>query len=239
MSAHRSRKIIKAVYLLLERYHRLYGLEAYLFSGPHGPGYVGFQIAADRCWDADSAHVDYPVDDQGRSRFGPLTTYITGHVGIPAWSAGRQLALDNWEQRRTSEIVAWLEEHLALRPLFEQNADLIQRWRTAYTVEDSEQYLLMVNVAGLLAQAVDDFPRTPSQCLSDYDTDAPEKVSQQLRRLRLSHERGTVMGISGIMIGHNGMALVNDRPIDIWQRRLAGKTPANLATWLLAQRQEG
>jgi 3'-phosphoadenosine 5'-phosphosulfate sulfotransferase len=37
-----ARKINKAIYLLIEKYHRLYGLEVYGFSGGHGPGYAGF-----------------------------------------------------------------------------------------------------------------------------------------------------------------------------------------------------
>ena len=60
-----SRKINKAIYSLVEKYHRLFGLEVYGFSGGHGPGYAGFQLAAHRCWEEDKPYANYgpPLGD--------------------------------------------------------------------------------------------------------------------------------------------------------------------------------
>jgi hypothetical protein len=98
-----SRKISKAIYSLIEKYHRLFGLEVYGFSGGHGPGYAGFQVAANRCWAQGRPHLNYqaPFGD-GRQ---VLVTYFS-NVGIPAWCAGEQLGLDGWERQRTSSIMA-------------------------------------------------------------------------------------------------------------------------------------
>lgn len=228
-----TRKISKAVYLLLEKYHRLFGLEAFLFSGPHGPGYVGFQVAANRCWDADNSNANYSVAGPDEGRYGPLVTYLT-HVGIPEWAAGHQLEMPDWTAARTEAIEGWLTQNLRLHALFDENADVIGRWRQKYTVEDSEKYLLMYNLAGLLAMRGGDMPRSPSQCLSDYDTKAPDVVQHQLRMLNLTTERGTVMGVSGIMIARNGKALVEETLIDVWQRRTAGESVIQIADSLLA-----
>jgi len=227
------RKISKAVYLLLAKYHRLYGLEAYLFSGGHGSGYVGFQVAANRCWDGANNKANYNLSDPDTREHRPLVTYLCGPVAIPAWADGKQQEMPDWESARTNSIVDWLEKHLALKELFADNADAISRWRQNYSVEESEQYLLMVNLAGLLATKINDMPRTPSQSISEYDTQRQSTMEKQVRNLGLLNERGTIMGIPGIMIARNGKALVGDHEVNIWQHLTKGNTPVQIANDLL------
>jgi len=121
-----SRKINKAIYLVVEKYHRLFGLEVYGFSGGHGPGYAGFQVAANRCWSQGRPHANYqaPFGD-GRQ---VLVTYFT-NVGIPAWCAGEQLEFAGWGRQRTNSIVSWLEQHLTLLELFDLYKSEIASWR--------------------------------------------------------------------------------------------------------------
>jgi hypothetical protein len=208
----RQRKLNKAIFLLIENYHRLYGLEAYLFSGGHGPGYVGFQIAANRCWDDRHNQPNYGMDTRMR-----LVTYICGPLALPAWAnQNKQLECPGWERLRTLQIVDWLEENLTVQELFQDNLELIQRWQAEYTVEQSEKYLLMINLAGILAARLNDFPRTPSQCFSEYDPDAGEKVTNLLRLLEISHEQNNVMGTPDIQVARNGMAVANNQVVDVW-----------------------
>ncbi|GAA5193060.1 hypothetical protein [Ferrimonas gelatinilytica] len=228
------RKIFKAIYLLLEKYHRLYGLEVYLFSGGHGAGYAGFQVAANRCWDTHHNDLNYGAIS-GRPL--PLVAYLP-HVGIPSWAAGRQLEMVGWETARTLAILDWHERNLALASLFRDNAAAIARWRADYSVEQSEQYLLMINLAGLLAAKASDFPRLPSQCLSEYDPTAVDQVRTQLARLGLESEHHGVMGIPGCMVTRHGKALVGEEVVDVWQRRLNGDTPQQIADALLRMKND-
>ena len=59
-AADTQRKIYKAIYLILRKYHALYGLEIFVFSGGHGAGYVSFQLACDRICNADRLETHYP-----------------------------------------------------------------------------------------------------------------------------------------------------------------------------------
>ena len=227
------RKISKAIYLLLEKYHRLYGLEIYLFSGGHGSGYVGFQIAANPCCTHNQIFANYHKGDSQES-YGPLVTYLCGSVGIPAWTNhGEQLTFDNWQDKRTTCIVEWLEEHLAFQKLFDENASKIAKWRTVYTVAESEKYLLMVNLAGLLAMRLGGYLKAPSQCLSDYDHSSGEIVQKQLSLLGLQTQNGTVMGQDSILIARNGRALIGTQVVDVWEPFTQGKSPLELVDWLL------
>ncbi len=175
-----SRKISKAIYLLLEKYHRLFGLEVYGFSGGNGPGYAGFQVAANRCWERGRPYLNYetPFGD-GRQ---VLVTYFSS-VGIPAWCSGEQLELPGWEQQRTSSIMSWLKQNLTLLELFDLYKSDIASWHAPYTVEESAKYLLMVNLAGLVSARQGDFPGTAEQLYHSMDPKGVEKAEQIVSRL--------------------------------------------------------
>jgi len=221
-----ARKISKAIYLLVEKYHRLHGLEVYGFSGGHGPGYAGFQVAAHRCWAKGRPHANYeaPFGD-GRQ---VLVTYLT-NVGIPAWCSGDQLELPDWEHQRTSTIVSWLERHLSLLELFDLYKSEIASWRARYTVEESEKYLLMINLAGLISARLGDIPRTPEQLYHSMDPTGMEKAEQIVSRLGVADGNIDAFGIDGCMVGRNGLALVEEEVVDVWAIRLSGKSCGTLA----------
>ena len=229
-----SRKINKAVYLLIEKYHRLYGLEVYGFNSGHGPGYAGFQLAAERCWDRRNGTANY--DNMPGSGQQVLVCYFT-HVGIPAWCAGEQLELQGWQAQRTSNIIQWLEKHLTFHELFERYEPQISRWRTAYSVECSEQYLLMVNLAGLLASRQSNFPSAPGQLFSDMDYEAHNKVNHIASRLGGLDPRTDILGVSGCLIGRNGKALVGEQLIDVWRMRVQGQPCESIVNFLLDARE--
>ena len=229
------RKIVKAIYLLLERYHRLFGLEVYSFShGSFGPGYFGFQIAAHRCWwGRDLRDANYASPTTPNGTYGPLVGYWY-MASIPAWAAGHQLTFRNWEKARTHEIVSWYEDSLNLHQLFEANARAIQEWRQNYTVDEAEKYLLMMNLAGLFASARETFPLTPVQSFSDYDSHADQKAADIMRRLSLEpdYEPCCAFGLDGSFIGRNGKAVAGERMIDLWDSYVAGSSSAELLDML-------
>ena len=227
-----SRRIFKAVYLILEKYHRLYGLEAYFFSGGHGPGYVGFQVAAARCFDSGKTDANYDqADISGRTS---LVTYLA-HIGIPAWSSvsGEQIEGNPKKLGRTRDVERWLESHLTLNQLFSHYEAEISRWRVTYSVEASEKYLLMIRLAGLLARNTGDFPRAPPQCFSDYDPTTPQRVLNIERLLGGLCSRHEIMGINNIFIGSNGLALVNERDtVNVWIHYLEGQNVEQIVSSL-------
>ena len=225
----KTQKINKAIYLLLEKFHRLFGLEVYGFSGGHGPGYAGFQVAAKRCWFDSNPHVNYEPPFGGGRQI--LVTYFP-HVGIPAWCAGEQLELAGWEHKRTGSIVAWLEKHLTHLELFDLYKSEIDQWRSHYTVEQSEKYLLMFNLAGLLSARDGSFPRTPGQLFHDMDSKGHSKAEEIASGLRVKDRHIDAFGIFGCMIGRNGFALVGDEVVDVWAMRTQGQTAAAIADYL-------
>ncbi len=228
-----SRKINKAIYSLVEKYHRLFGLEVYGFSGGHGSGYAGFQVAAQRCWEEGKPYANYepPLGD-GRQI---LVTYFT-HVGIPAWCAGEQLELKDWQKQRTNAIVAWLEKHLTLLELFDLYQSQIARWRARYSVEESGKYLLMLNLAGLLSAKVGDLPRTPGQLYHTMDPTGHEKAQRMVSRLGVADGNIDAFGITDCMLGRNGLALVGDEIVDVWAMRLGGQSSEEISAHLLKTR---
>lgn len=228
-----ARKINKAIYLLVEKYHRLFGLEIYGFSGGHGPGYAGFQIAAKRCWQEGEPYANYeaPFGD-GRQ---VLVAYFS-HAGIPAWCAGEQLELPEWWKLRTSSILAWLEEHLTLLELFDLYQSEIARWRARYSVEESEKYLLMLNLAGLLSAKVGDFPRTPGQLFHGMDPTGHEKAQRMVSRLGVADGNIDAFGITDCMLGRNGLALVGDEIVDVWAMGLSGQSSEEITDYLFKAR---
>ena len=91
-AADTQRKIYKAIYLILRKYHALYGLEIFVFSGGHGAGYVSFQLACDRIRDADRLETHYPSPPL-RQPTAFVTFYLT-HFGIPAWATANNEQVD-------------------------------------------------------------------------------------------------------------------------------------------------
>lgn len=142
-------KIPKTVYLLLQKYHRLFGLGVSAWSKPPGNYYFSFFSHA-------------VIDEHGRPLHFPevfgkyrLTIYQT-HLGLPAWgNDDHQEEHQDWRQRelRSKEMLTWVEERLTLRQFFHDYSNDIDRWRNIYTVEQSERYLLTWNVLGLFARA--------------------------------------------------------------------------------------
>jgi hypothetical protein len=229
-----SRKISKVIYLLIEKYHRLFGLEVYGFSGGHGPGYAGFQVAGRRCWKTGKAEPGYGKLLNKDSRL-VLVTYFTS-VGIPAWCAGNQLELEDWGRQRTSTIVDWLEKHLTLLELFDLYKSDIARWRARYTVEESEKYLLMVNLAGLISARFGGFPRTPEQLFHGMDPEGIEKAEMIISRLGVSDGTTDAFGVPGCVIGRNGQALVEgDSLVDIWKWHVDGAHVEEMAEELISK----
>lgn len=139
------------------------------------------------------------------------------NVGIPAWCAGDQLELG--QHQRTSVIVSWLEKHLTLLELFDLYKSDIASWRSHYTVEESDKYLLMLNLAGLISARVGDFPRSPGQLFHSMDPKGVEKAEQIVSQLGVADGCIDAFGVAGCMIGRNGLALVGDEIIDVWEMR--------------------
>jgi hypothetical protein len=78
------------------------------------------------------------------------------------------MELVGWEHQRTNSIVNWLEQHLTFLELFDLYQSEIASWRAHYTVEKSEKYLLMVNLAGVVSARLGDFPRTARAAFSKH-----------------------------------------------------------------------
>jgi hypothetical protein len=227
-----AQKIIKAIYLLVEKHHRLYGLEVYLFSGGHGAGYVGFQVAGKKCAEpGEPTQINYGyMHPECTGDYLSLVTYLCGPVRLCDWSTSSPTSMDGWEKKRTAEIAAWLEENLTLSALYERYSVEISRWRELYTVCQSEQYLLMLNVAGLISARSKEMLRIPSQCF-DYDQQGPEKATKMLRDLGVVGMNDAI-GFADCMIGRNGRALIDGQLYDLWAKRLEGLSVSEIADWI-------
>jgi hypothetical protein len=224
-----NRKIPKAIYLLLERHHRLHGLECYLFSGPHGAGYVGFQVAGRRCCQPDRPpEINYgymhPEED---CDYLSLVTYLCGPIKLCDWSTRVPACLPGWETKRTAEISLWLEENLTLNALYDRYSNEIARWRTTATVEEAEKYLFMVHVAGLISARAQEMLRTPMQCF-DHDSDGWGKAQILYQSIGVSGESDAI-GLQDCMIGRNGKAIVHGSLHDIWEWRTGGLNAEDVA----------
>ena len=219
------RKINKAIYLILERYHRLYGLRLATFAGGHGYGYGMFYTDAispigDKGWQVD---YDDALGKKGkRQQKLSLVAYICD-VGLPGWTNGRQAHLEGWQTRRTSEIVEWLEANLSLRQLFTVFADEINRWREQYSVEQSEKYLLTMNIAGLHCAESDSILYNHTALFSDYDSKASEKMKHIEYLLDISESFGNIWGSDVLLFATNGLALAKQQEIvDVWDMYKTG-----------------
>jgi hypothetical protein len=227
-----ARKIIKAIYLLVEKHHRLYGLEVYLFSGGHGAGYVGFQVAGKKCAEpGEPTEINYGyMHPESTDDYLSLVTYLCGPVRLCDWSTSSPVIMDGWEKKRTAEIASWLEENLTLRDLYERYSAEISRWRDLYTVSQSEQYLLMLNIAGLISARSQEMLRIPSQCF-DYDQQGLEKATKMRLDLGVVGMNDAI-GLADCMIGRNGRALIDGQLYDLWEQRLQGVSATGIADWI-------
>jgi hypothetical protein len=231
---HTQRKIYKAIYLILRKYHALYGLELFVFSGGHGAGYISFQLACERICNAQRLDTHYPSPPLRQPT--AFTTYLT-HFGIPAWATANdeQVDIPPDKLRRTEDVVSWLESQFDLPALFEAYREPINDWRRQYTVEASEQYLLMANLAGLLARARGSYPCAPGQCFSDYDSESPERIQAIERALGGLSGRHQILGHSDCYIGSNGKALLHEsQVVDVWTPFTQGKSTEQIAANLLS-----
>lgn len=234
-AADTQRKIYKAIYLILRKYHALYGLEIFVFSGGHGAGYVSFQLACDRICDADRLETHYPSPPLRQPT--AFVTYLT-HFGIPAWATANneQVDMPPAQLPRTDNVVDWLESHFDFLALFEAYRNPITSWRRQYTVEASEQYLLMVQLAGLITKAKGRYPCAPGQCFSDYDPGTPDRVQAIEGALGGLSGRHQILGFKECLIGSNGKALLNEsQVIDVWEPFTQGQSSEQIATNLLSQ----
>jgi hypothetical protein len=229
------RKIYKAIYLILRKYHALYGLELFVFSGGHGAGYVGFQLACERICDAGRLDTHYPSPPLRQPV--AFVTYLE-HFGIPAWATAddEQIEVAPEKLPRTNEVVAWLESQFDLHALFEAYRESINAWRRQYTVEASEQYLLMVQVAGLLARSRGTCPCAPGQCFSDYGNQTPQRVQAIEQTLGGLSGRHQILGDRHCFIGSNGKALLHEsQVVDIWTPIIQGQSAEQIAYDLLTR----
>lgn len=143
------RKINKAVFLLLQKYHRAFGLAVLSWSRPTGHSYHFFYSLAVRDDNGNPAHALDPL--------GPYSLSIyQSMVALPIGSADQQPEHPEWRQRelRASELVQWYESQLTLNEFFSDHAESIRWWRRAYHVSQSEPYLLTRNVLGLVSSVL-------------------------------------------------------------------------------------
>jgi hypothetical protein len=227
------RKIYKAIYLILRKYHALYGLELFVFSGGHGAGYISFQLACERICNAQRLDNHYPSPPLRQPT--AFTTYLT-HFGIPARATANdeQVDIPPGKLRRTNDVVTWLESQFDLHTLFEAYREPITDWRRQYTVEASEQYLLMVHLAGLLARDRGSYPCAPAQCFSDYDSQPPERIQAIERAMGGLSGRHQILGHSDCFIGSNGKALLHEsQVVDVWTPFIQGQSTEQIVTNLL------
>jgi len=229
------RKIYKAIYLILRKYHALYGLELFVFSGGHGAGYIGFQLACERICDADHLDTHYPSPPLRQPV--AFVTYLE-HLGVPAWATAdsEQIEVAPAKLPRTSSVLSWLESQFDLRTLFDAHREPINTWRRQYTVEASEQYLLMVQLAGLLARARGTYPCAPGQCFPDYDNQSPQRVQAIEQALGGLSARHQILGDRQCFIGSNGKALLHEsQVVDIWAPFVQGQSAEQIVDDLLTR----
>ena len=142
------------------------------------------------------------------------------------------MELVGWEHQRTNSIVNWLEQYLTFLELFDLYQSEIASWRAHYTVEKSEKYLLMVNLAGVVSARLGDFPRTPGQLFHNMDPKGFEKAQQIVSQLGVVDGNIDAFGVSGCMIGRNGLALIGNEIVDIWAMRVQGQSCETITDYL-------
>ena len=211
------RQLNKAIYLLLERYHRTYGLKLYGFGGPHGYGYGLFYLDA------------VPPDPSVLSPYAShsdeelaLVIYLC-NLELPAFAHGEQLIFKGSKSPRTSAIVEWWNKHLSLSRLFYIFSDEIARWRSQYTVEQSEKYMLMINLAGLHCARSGQMLYKHDAVYSEYDIEYQTKTRRIVDQLQMHRSYGDIWGLKDIQFSSNGLALLNcNQVVDVWGMHISG-----------------
>jgi len=229
------RKINKAVYLILEKYHSFYGLKLAGFSGGHGYGYGMFYLDAVKPVVNGLVDTNYESLNRSRSQSLSLVFYLD-NVGIPSWgNHNQQLGLKNWSRKRTFEIQKWLLKNLTLNDCFDTYSDDIKRWRSSYTVEDSEKYLLVMNIVGLYCERKKLCFSTLASSFSEYDSDAHRKKEHIANKLNIRDTFGSLWGDENLCFSTNGYALLNStRLVDIWELYLSKKSPEQILDELMS-----
>lgn len=217
------RELAKATYLLLQRYHRLYGLKAHCWTKPPGNAYISFYLDA---LPLRGAMTSLPGMDDERLTL----TYYQDHVGIPAWSSGRQMQMPGWEHARTADVQAWLEKNLTLHALFENYSEEIAAWRKQYPVLSSEQYLLAWHVAGLLAARAGSYIFNPYAYFSDYDPGFHAKAVAFCREFTDCDPEYAVMALNGVSISIKAECRLRDGETwDLWSLYTKGMSAESIA----------
>ena len=221
------RKISKAVYLLLQRYHRTHGLRVEPWNKQPGNHYFSFFCDAVRHPDAEPQHL---AEIDGSYC---LTVY-QDHIGIPAWAnGGNQMEHPDSRLRelRASELVDWYEAHLSLDAFLRDHEGAIRPWRRTYHVDESERYLLTWNVLGLYSslRAATCFGWGCCECWSRRQGEAG------LEAFPTARPRESLMYCEGLVFCTDGRILTPDGGvIDLWERRLRGEDAMVLAKELAA-----
>ena len=144
------RKINKAVFLLLQKYHRTHGLSVLFGAKQPGNDYIFFYSKAVRNRDNTPKYV-IDMDSQYC-----LTTYQE-YLAIPGWSKEGKVYHEDFDKRElhTNEIVEWYERQLTIRSFLDDYQNEIDLWRDTYHVSESEPYLFTWNVLGLFSSRLD------------------------------------------------------------------------------------
>lgn len=220
-------KINKAVFLLLEKYHRSHGLIVLGWSKPPGNNYYSF------CSLAACDDLGHPLHVAELYRGFNLTTY-QDRIGIPAWSAGDQVEHPHWTKRelRSTEITEWYERNLGVSHLFNILDDRIDWWRRTYHVSESEPYLLMWNVMGLFASALGGVVQTYER--SENCSGIPKSDKHSVEAPACPSPFESVHFCEKLAFCTNGKVLLpNGSRIDLWQKYLQGQRPGDIAGELI------
>ncbi len=222
------RTIIKAIYLILEKYHRRYGLKVHPWAKQPGNIYFSFYLDVNKPEGNTGFLLDLYNDNLS------LTTY-QDHVGAPAWSYGHQQEMSGWKNARTSDIIAWLERTTSFPELFTQYESKLKWWRRGYSVEQSEQYLLTWQVCGLLAVKLGSFIQTPTNLFSDYDSEWDKKRALYCSAFTRSHPEFGILSLDGISISDRGEAYICEKErLNIWDLYCQGIEPTAIADQLFS-----
>lgn len=212
------RKISKAVYLLLEKYHCKFGLSVVAWWKTPGNEYFSFFCMPIRDRGGSLKHLP-----EVNGQFS-LTIY-QDHVSIPSWSNESPSRLDiDPGELRTAQLLEWYEENLSFHELFNYYRPEINEWRKRYHVEESEAYLFSWNLMGLFSTRIDEVVR----CDGCNDWGPSEFEKESLRILGSQRTQGEVFFCGEWSFTTDGKALQkgNSEVLELWKDHLDG-TPVN------------